>query len=71
MLKKRIAAGLAQQETCKAMLDEKRTKRAARAFERARIDALPLADHYSDLKLTGVEDLRDHLHNDGYCCLLR
>eukprot|EP00965_Chrysotila_dentata_P022347 739439-Pleurochrysis_carterae.AAC.1 len=61
MLEKRTAAGLAQQETRKAKLDKKRTKRAARASERARIDALPLAQHFSDLKLMGVEDLRGQL----------
>eukprot|EP00965_Chrysotila_dentata_P256527 6212570-Pleurochrysis_carterae.AAC.2 len=42
-------------------MDEKRTKRATRASERALIDALPLAEHYADLKLMGVEDLRDQL----------
>eukprot|EP00965_Chrysotila_dentata_P120007 3969639-Pleurochrysis_carterae.AAC.1 len=47
MLEKRTAAGLAQQETRKARLDEKRAKRAATASERARIDALPLAEHYT------------------------
>eukprot|EP00965_Chrysotila_dentata_P033866 1127644-Pleurochrysis_carterae.AAC.1 len=61
MLEKRTAAGLAQQETRKAKLDEKRAKRAAKASERARIDGLPLAEHYFDLKLMGVEDLRDLL----------
>eukprot|EP00965_Chrysotila_dentata_P173177 5715120-Pleurochrysis_carterae.AAC.1 len=59
MLEKRIAAGLAQQETRKAKLAAQRAKRAAKATERARIDAVPLAEHYSDLKLMGVEDLRD------------
>eukprot|EP00965_Chrysotila_dentata_P082784 2731274-Pleurochrysis_carterae.AAC.1 len=53
MLEKRTAAGLAQQETRKAKLDEKRAKRAAKASERARIDALQLAQHYSDFKLMG------------------
>eukprot|EP00965_Chrysotila_dentata_P229086 6196969-Pleurochrysis_carterae.AAC.1 len=47
------AAGLAQQEARKAKVDVKRAKRAARASERARIDARPLAEHYSDLKLMG------------------
>eukprot|EP00965_Chrysotila_dentata_P199752 6179568-Pleurochrysis_carterae.AAC.3 len=61
MLQKRTAAGLAQQETCKAKLDAKRAKRTAKCTERARIDALPLAKHYSDLKVMGVEDLRDQL----------
>eukprot|EP00965_Chrysotila_dentata_P035392 1177451-Pleurochrysis_carterae.AAC.1 len=61
MLEKRTATGLAQQETRNAKLDEKRAKRAARASEPARFDALPLAEHYSDLKLIGVEDLRDQL----------
>eukprot|EP00965_Chrysotila_dentata_P103979 3433513-Pleurochrysis_carterae.AAC.1 len=61
MLEERTAGGLAQQETQKAKLDEKRAKRAARISERARIDALPLAEHYYDLKLMGVEDLRDQL----------
>eukprot|EP00965_Chrysotila_dentata_P136456 4512429-Pleurochrysis_carterae.AAC.1 len=42
MLEKRVAAGLAQQETRKAKLAAKREKRAAKAIERARIDALPL-----------------------------
>eukprot|EP00965_Chrysotila_dentata_P128678 4253921-Pleurochrysis_carterae.AAC.1 len=42
MLEKRTAAGLAQQATRKAKLA---AKRAARASERARIDALPLAEH--------------------------
>eukprot|EP00965_Chrysotila_dentata_P145683 4812400-Pleurochrysis_carterae.AAC.1 len=60
MLEKRTAAGLAQQETRKASkLAAKRAKRATKATERARIDALPLAEHYSDPKLMGVEDLRD------------
>eukprot|EP00965_Chrysotila_dentata_P097573 3224442-Pleurochrysis_carterae.AAC.1 len=61
MLEKRTAAGLAQQETRKAKLAAKRAKRAAKATERARMDALPLAEHYSDLKLMGVEDLLDQL----------
>eukprot|EP00965_Chrysotila_dentata_P122788 4058118-Pleurochrysis_carterae.AAC.1 len=47
MLEKRTAAGLAQREARKAKLDEKHAKRAARASERARIDALPLAELYS------------------------
>eukprot|EP00965_Chrysotila_dentata_P086893 2867859-Pleurochrysis_carterae.AAC.1 len=61
MLAKRTAADLAQQEMRKAKLDEKRAKRAARASEQARIHALPLVEHYSDLKMMGVEDLRDQL----------
>eukprot|EP00965_Chrysotila_dentata_P012313 404909-Pleurochrysis_carterae.AAC.2 len=62
MLEKRTAAGLAQQETRKAKLAAKRTKRAAKATERGRIDVLLFAEHYSDnLKLIGVEDLRDQL----------
>eukprot|EP00965_Chrysotila_dentata_P072142 2384044-Pleurochrysis_carterae.AAC.1 len=55
ILEKCMAAGLAQQETCKATLKEKRAKLVARASERARIEALPLAEHYSDLKLMGVD----------------
>eukprot|EP00965_Chrysotila_dentata_P066459 2200335-Pleurochrysis_carterae.AAC.1 len=61
MLEKRTAAGLEQQETRKAKLAAKHAKRAAKATERTRIDALPLAEHYFDFKLTGVEDLRDQL----------
>eukprot|EP00965_Chrysotila_dentata_P165247 5456414-Pleurochrysis_carterae.AAC.1 len=45
MLEKRTAAGLAQMETRKAKLAARRAKRAAKAIERARIDALPLAEH--------------------------
>eukprot|EP00965_Chrysotila_dentata_P194825 6176611-Pleurochrysis_carterae.AAC.1 len=61
-LEKRTADGLAQQKTGKASkLAAKRAKRAAKAIERARIDALPLAEHYFDLKLMGVEDLQDQL----------
>eukprot|EP00965_Chrysotila_dentata_P071599 2365443-Pleurochrysis_carterae.AAC.1 len=61
MLEKGRAAGWSQQETRKAKLDEKRAKHEARASKRARIDALPLVEHYSNLKLVGVEDLRDQL----------
>eukprot|EP00965_Chrysotila_dentata_P132196 4371362-Pleurochrysis_carterae.AAC.1 len=61
MLEKCTAAGLVQQATRKAKLDEQRAKRAARASERAGIDALPVTEYYSDLKLMGVDDLRDHL----------
>eukprot|EP00965_Chrysotila_dentata_P120653 3989837-Pleurochrysis_carterae.AAC.2 len=43
-------------ETRKAKLAAKRA-----ATERARIDALPFAEHYSDLKLMGIEDMRDQL----------
>eukprot|EP00965_Chrysotila_dentata_P047180 1565798-Pleurochrysis_carterae.AAC.1 len=59
MLEKRTAAGLAQQEMRKAKLAATRAKRAAKATECARIDALPLAEHYSVLKLMSVEDLRN------------
>eukprot|EP00965_Chrysotila_dentata_P231662 6198490-Pleurochrysis_carterae.AAC.2 len=51
MLEKRTAADLAQQK-----------KRAAKATERARIDALLLTKHYSDLKLMGVENLQDQFN---------
>eukprot|EP00965_Chrysotila_dentata_P227269 6195897-Pleurochrysis_carterae.AAC.2 len=61
MLEKRTAAGLAMQETRTAKLAAKLSKRAAKATERVRIDALPLAEHYSDLKLMGLEDLQDQL----------
>eukprot|EP00965_Chrysotila_dentata_P011109 360830-Pleurochrysis_carterae.AAC.1 len=61
MLEKRTAAGLAQQETRNAKLPAKRAKRAAKFTEPARIDALPLAEHYSALKLMGMEDLLDQL----------
>eukprot|EP00965_Chrysotila_dentata_P231957 6198671-Pleurochrysis_carterae.AAC.2 len=61
MLEKRTAAALAQQETRKDKLAAKRAKRAAKATERARIDALPLVEQYSDMKLMSVEDLRDQL----------
>eukprot|EP00965_Chrysotila_dentata_P241693 6204427-Pleurochrysis_carterae.AAC.4 len=61
MLKKRTAAGLAQQETRKVKLAAKLAKHAAKATERACIDALPLAKRYSNLKLMGVEDLRGAL----------
>eukprot|EP00965_Chrysotila_dentata_P061130 2025258-Pleurochrysis_carterae.AAC.1 len=47
MLEKQTAAGLAQQETRKAKLAAKRPKRAAKATERARIDALQLAEHFN------------------------
>eukprot|EP00965_Chrysotila_dentata_P027007 896285-Pleurochrysis_carterae.AAC.1 len=43
-------------------LAAQRAKRAAKATERARIDALSLAEHYSDLKLVGVRDLRNQLN---------
>eukprot|EP00965_Chrysotila_dentata_P021652 717241-Pleurochrysis_carterae.AAC.2 len=47
VLEKRAAAALAHfQETHKAKLDEKRTKCAARATMRARMDApMPIAEH--------------------------
>eukprot|EP00965_Chrysotila_dentata_P248549 6208400-Pleurochrysis_carterae.AAC.1 len=62
MLEEHTTAGLAQQETRKAKLDKKRAKRAERASESAHIDAQPLAEHYSDLKLKGVDEyLRDKL----------
>eukprot|EP00965_Chrysotila_dentata_P109011 3601283-Pleurochrysis_carterae.AAC.1 len=54
MQAKRTKAGQELQTERRAKLDEKRAKRAARDAERARIDALPLAMRYSDLKLMGV-----------------
>eukprot|EP00965_Chrysotila_dentata_P058011 1923706-Pleurochrysis_carterae.AAC.1 len=53
MQAKRTKAGQVLQAVRRAKLDEKRAKRAARDAERTRIDALPLAMRYSNLKLMG------------------
>eukprot|EP00965_Chrysotila_dentata_P203216 6181573-Pleurochrysis_carterae.AAC.1 len=65
LLRNRSAQQLAwrSSETRKTKLAAKHAKRAAKATERACIDALPLAEHYSDLKSSDgrIDDLPDQL----------
>ena len=61
MKAKRLEVGLHERESRQAKLKEKRAKRAARDAERVRVQAVPLATRYSELKGLGNDDLKDQL----------